>query len=265
MKKHGRYHGPIDASGGAPVALGLALLGLCMAACGRYRLSTDSYVRRETLEPAAAEIAEADRFPASPPAPPAGATPRPGPDPAPTGARPTGTLPADRDGATPAGAGPPRVDPAILSEGAAFEVGRAFEPVYFEADSYELGFITRRTLLDYSRWLAENPTVSITLEGYCDLPAATEFGANVSMARTAAVRDRLVGLGIMPERLFTIAFGEERPVVTGPRPEERGLNRRVEFLAYVAPKGGFAPPAPGPTAPAQPLAPPEPPHSEEIL
>lgn len=157
------------------------------------------------------------------------------------------------------------VNPAILGEAARLAVGRDFDPVYFEPDSYELTFTTRRSLHEYAQWLGDNPHVWITLEGHDDESGTVEYGLNLAMARAVAVKERLAGLGVNDERLFTISFGEIQPAVPDAPAEPAPANRRVEFLAFVAPEGGIPSSSGGNTsAPPPALEPLEPPRSFEL-
>lgn len=148
----------------------------------------------------------------------------------------------------------PALNPAVLGEAAKLAVGREFEPVYFEQDSYELTFSTRRTIHEYAQWLSKNPHVWVTLEGHNDDSGTVEYSLNLAMARAWAVRDRLAGLGVDDARLFTISFGEAYPVVPDSPSEPAPLNRRVGFLAFVAPEGGLPNTAPSLAGEAPPAA-----------
>lgn len=143
------------------------------------------------------------------------------------------------------------IDPARLSEAALKAVGRTFEPVYFDDDSAELRFSSRTALDEYARWLIEHPQVWVTLAGHSDPPGSTEYNFNLAMLRANAVKDRMAGLGVAAQRIFTIGFGEDLPASFGKTAGELALNRRVEFLAFVGPEGGIlpAPTGPVPTPP----------------
>jgi outer membrane protein OmpA-like peptidoglycan-associated protein len=159
---------------------------------------------------------------------------------------------------------PPAVNPLVPGEAAQLAVGREFEPVYFDQDSYELNFSTRRTIHEYAQWLGNNPHVWVTLEGHNDDSGSFEFGLNLAMARAWAVKDRLAGLGVTDARLFTISYGENLPAAPDTPTEPAPINRRVSFLAFVAPEGGLpAAPAQGPAAPP-PAEPEGPPPSFEL-
>lgn len=131
------------------------------------------------------------------------------------------------------------LNPEILGEEARIAVGRDFKSVYFDSDSSDILFSTSRTLDEYARWLADHTDVLITLEGHCDRTGVLAFNFNLGMSRAWAVKQKLHGLGVSNDRLFTISHGEERPILQGRSRGELALNRRVEFLAFLAPKGGL--------------------------
>ncbi len=125
--------------------------------------------------------------------------------------------------------------------------GRTFEPVFFDRDSTELRYATRRALHEYVQWLNEHPEVRLRLDGHSEAWGTTEFNYALGMARAWAVRDRLVGLGLEADRLETFSFGEERPLSEGVYPSEPYPNARVEFRAYLAgPAPDRAEPMPAP-------------------
>jgi peptidoglycan-associated lipoprotein len=157
-----------------------------------------------------------------------------------------------------------RMTPMLWGEAATQAVGRSFDPIFFDFDSAELRFAARRTLKDYADWLAQNLGVWIVLEGHCDSAGSEEYNYNLGMARAWAVKSYLVGLGVGDWRLFTISYGEDRPATEeiAPEPEElekqRAQNRRVQFLAFIAPPGQKVAPQEAPASPAPDLKSPPP-------
>jgi peptidoglycan-associated lipoprotein len=59
--------------------------------------------------------------------------------------------------------------------------------------------------------------------GHCD-PTTDSYNLALGEARARTVKQELTVLGIDPERLPTISYGEFRPVSN-----DNNLNRRVEF------------------------------------
>jgi peptidoglycan-associated lipoprotein len=104
------------------------------------------------------------------------------------------------------------------------------ETIYFEFDRYDLLSEARRVLKLNATWLRSHPDVRVRLEGHCDERGTEEYNLALGDRRADAARRYLVDLGIRPDRLLTISYGESRPA--DPRSTERAWakNRRVEFV-----------------------------------
>ena len=109
--------------------------------------------------------------------------------------------------------------------------GGPLQDVLFAFDSYDLSSESRSTVQMNADWLRSNPQVKVEIEGHCDERGTVEYNLALGAKRAKAVRDYLVSLGIAPERLSTISYGEELPLC---RESTEGCwqqNRRVHFLA----------------------------------
>lgn len=118
------------------------------------------------------------------------------------------------------------------------DVGLRFDPVRFAYDSVELDFIARQAIESYGRWLVEHPEIYMTLEGHCDERGSSEYNYNLAMARAWAVKDAMVGAGVLEDRLYTISYGEEQPIALGSSPQAYALNRRVELRPFYPSREG---------------------------
>ncbi len=65
--------------------------------------------------------------------------------------------------------------------------------------------------------------------GHTDASGNFDFNMHLSRVRAHGVRDYLVDCGVEPQRLTVVYFGQTRPVVANSSPQNRRLNRRVEF------------------------------------
>ena len=109
--------------------------------------------------------------------------------------------------------------------------GGPLQDVLFAFDSYDLSSESRSTVQMNADWLRSNLQVKVEIEGHCDERGTVEYNLALGAKRAKAVRDYLVSLGIAPERLSTISYGEELPLC---RESTEGCwqqNRRVHFLA----------------------------------
>jgi peptidoglycan-associated lipoprotein len=99
--------------------------------------------------------------------------------------------------------------------------------VFFGYDSSTLDDTARQTLDRQAAWLQQFPAVAVSIEGHTDERGTRDYNLALGERRAAAVRDYLVALGVLSERLQTISYGEERPVDPGHDESAYALNRRA--------------------------------------
>ncbi len=102
--------------------------------------------------------------------------------------------------------------------------------VYFDYDKYTIRSDARGSLRSNARWLKENGSVSVQIEGHCDERGTTEYNLALGERRAGAVRDYLTRLGISGSRLSTVSYGEERPSDSGHDESAWANNRRAIFV-----------------------------------
>ncbi len=105
------------------------------------------------------------------------------------------------------------------------------ENVYFAFDSSDLDEYARASLHGTSDELKENSDVIIQVEGHCDERGTNEYNIALGARRATAVRTFLIEMGVSPDRITTITYGEERPADPGHNEEAWQKNRRAEFVA----------------------------------
>jgi peptidoglycan-associated lipoprotein len=69
----------------------------------------------------------------------------------------------------------------------------------------------------------------VQIQGHCDERGTVEYNLALGEKRASAAKDYLVGMGINPDRLSTISYGEERPANPGHNEAAWAQNRRDEF------------------------------------
>ncbi|MFP4390103.1 MAG: peptidoglycan-associated lipoprotein Pal, partial [Desulfococcaceae bacterium] len=108
---------------------------------------------------------------------------------------------------------------------------RAFENerIYFGFDDATLTAEARRILRRKAEYLRRNPDLGLRIEGHCDERGTSEYNLALGDRRAESVKSFLVGLGISPNRLSTISYGEERPLDSASNEAAWALNRRAEF------------------------------------
>ncbi|MBW2331850.1 MAG: OmpA family protein [Deltaproteobacteria bacterium] len=100
------------------------------------------------------------------------------------------------------------------------------EDIHFEFDKSRLLPEAKEILRYKAEWLMAHPAVTVIIEGHCDERGNMALGNR----RAESVKRFVVDLGIAPERVTTVSYGEERPL--DPRHNEEALakNRRAHFV-----------------------------------
>ena len=104
------------------------------------------------------------------------------------------------------------------------------ENIYFEFDSSALLTAAKETLKRKAEYLRENPNARVTIEGHCDERGTDEYNLALGDRRANSAKSYLVTLGVNPNRLTTISYGEERPLDPRHNEEAWAKNRRCEFV-----------------------------------
>ena len=76
---------------------------------------------------------------------------------------------------------------------------------------------------------------NITVEGHTDSQGQRDYNMTLSKKRADAVRDQLVARGVAPDRIKSVGYGPDRPLVDNKTPENRASNRRVEVVVEPPP------------------------------
>ncbi len=147
--------------------------------------------------------------------------------------------------------------------------------VYFDFDKSTIPETEYPKVNAVVKYLKDNAGTLALIEGHCDDRGSDEYNRGLGERRANSIREYMVAAGIAAERLQTISYGEEKPVVVDAKTDaDRAKNRRGQFVTAKPPAGvtlvpdpvavplatpGAVPaPAPAPAAPA-PVAPVEPP------
>ena len=104
------------------------------------------------------------------------------------------------------------------------------EMVHFDFDKYNIRPDAAEVLKRKAAWLKENVDVSVIVEGHCDERGTDEYNLALGERRADAAKKFLVSLGIQPNRLETISYGEERPLDPGHNEAAWAKNRRAQFV-----------------------------------
>lgn len=108
-------------------------------------------------------------------------------------------------------------------------IGDKVYPIYFDFDRSELRKDSRETLSEVAQWMKDNPSVGIRIDGNCDERGSNEYNLALGENRAASAKKYLVYLGVSPDRLETLSYGEEKPSCTESTESCWGANRRDDF------------------------------------
>jgi peptidoglycan-associated lipoprotein len=103
------------------------------------------------------------------------------------------------------------------------------ERVHFDYDRATIRADAEQRLMRKLAVLRANPEVRLRIEGHADERGSIEYNVALGQRRAEASRDWLVGFGIAPNRLETVSWGEDRPLVRASNEEAWAMNRRAEF------------------------------------
>jgi len=102
--------------------------------------------------------------------------------------------------------------------------------VYFDFDSAAIKPTERSKIDAVAQVLKSKPNTKVQVEGHCDERGTEEYNRALGERRALAVREYLINAGISADRIFTISYGEDRPVDPGHNEAAWAKNRRAEFV-----------------------------------
>jgi len=106
--------------------------------------------------------------------------------------------------------------------------------ITFEFNSSELSAESRQTLSRQADWIRQFPEVRFRIYGHTDLVGSNAYNNALGMRRARAAVHYLSTLGISTSRLeAVVSFGETRPVIATPGPEERNRRTVTEVSGFV--------------------------------
>jgi outer membrane protein OmpA-like peptidoglycan-associated protein len=111
------------------------------------------------------------------------------------------------------------------------EVGMTYtiNNILFASGSYVLSENTKTIINEFSKFLNENQSIQISIQGHTDDQGDANKNITLSQNRANAVKEYLISLGINADRLEAIGYGAAKPKVPNDSEENRKMNRRTEF------------------------------------
>ncbi len=144
--------------------------------------------------------------------------------------KPASTLPAETESET-AAPGPDGAEAKPDTAGGDQALPGGGDPsltgvVFFEFDSSTLTEAGRNALEGNAEWLREDPKRTLTIEGHTDEAGTDEYNLALGERRARAAHDYLIKLGVEPDRVRVLTFGEEKPAGV-----DDAENRRAVFVS----------------------------------
>jgi outer membrane protein OmpA-like peptidoglycan-associated protein len=110
-------------------------------------------------------------------------------------------------------------DGKIITYGITFDIGKS------TIKPESMGEINR-----IAKLMTDNPDLKFSVEGHTDNTGSAATNQTLSDARSKAVVDKLVEMGVAKDRLTSAGKGQNAPIADNSTDEGRAKNRRVEFV-----------------------------------
>jgi peptidoglycan-associated lipoprotein len=104
-----------------------------------------------------------------------------------------------------------------------------FKNIPFNYDQFSLTPQACAILDNVAEWLKSNTAKMVLIEGHCDERGTNEYNLALGDRRANSAKTYLMQLGVDAARIYTISYGEERPLAVGSTEAAWAKNRRGEF------------------------------------
>ncbi len=134
------------------------------------------------------------------------------------------------------GGGIPRVDLTQPKPGSGFAILKdpksilSKRSVYFDLDSYSVKDEFRPLVEAHAKFLRENPTAKVLIQGNTDERGSREYNLALGQKRADAMKRMLLLLGAREEQVESVSLGEEKPRAQGSAEDAYAENRRDDIL-----------------------------------
>ncbi len=102
--------------------------------------------------------------------------------------------------------------------------------IHFEYDKAKLDEKNKGILEANIDWMKKNPKAKLQIEGHCDQRGSIEYNLALGERRAKEVMGYMVTLGIAKERLSTVSYGKEKPLINSDSEMAQAQNRRANFV-----------------------------------
>jgi peptidoglycan-associated lipoprotein len=103
-------------------------------------------------------------------------------------------------------------------------------PIYFDFDRFNIRDDMKTRIENNAKFLLDHPEVKIEIQGNCDERGSNEYNLALGERRAKSAQAYLVNMGVSPDRIRTVSFGEEKPLDPGHNEKAWAKNRRDDFV-----------------------------------
>src|SRR3989304_8815760 len=123
------------------------------------------------------------------------------------------------------GTNPLKADDDVVKVG----VPLVLEGVTFATNKADITPESDQILMQALKTLQTYPEISVEISGHTDNVGSNKSNQKLSQRRAESVKGWLVAKGFSADRITAVGYGEESPRVVNDTPENKRLNRRIEF------------------------------------
>ncbi|WP_394809137.1 peptidoglycan-associated lipoprotein Pal [Nitrosomonas sp.] len=102
--------------------------------------------------------------------------------------------------------------------------------VYYDYDSYSVKNEYRELVLSHAKFLRDNASASVILQGNTDDRGSREYNLALGQRRADSVRNMMTLAGARDEQIESVSLGEEKPRALGHSESAWSQNRRTDIL-----------------------------------
>lgn len=106
----------------------------------------------------------------------------------------------------------------------------AANTAHFDVDSATVRSSDYSNLETVANFMKSNPAGDLLIEGHCDERGTEGYNMSLGDKRANSLREYLINLGVSPDRIHTVSFGEAQPVDSSHNESAWAKNRRGEFI-----------------------------------
>ncbi len=118
----------------------------------------------------------------------------------------------------------------VATPGANATGNLAQRSIYFDYDSFSVKDEYKPVLQAHAKFLVENPSSKIYLQGHTDERGSREYNLALGQKRADAVRRIMTVLGVKDNQIEGVSYGEEKPKNAGHDDSAYAQNRRADIL-----------------------------------